>query len=112
MASKVSGDLTGGREVSKIRRHCRREANLKDFIYIEEKTMLMSDPLFSREALSELNTMIERPARRNKVKGFLAVLDGKVAGDDRNDRKQPPQCPMCISSHDLDECRYFNEIES
>ena len=44
-------------------------------MYIEEETTLMSDPLFSREALSELIAVKERPARRNKVKGFLTVSD-------------------------------------
>ena len=42
-------------------------------MYIEEETTLMIDPLFSREALSELIAVKERPARRNKVKGFLTV---------------------------------------
>ena len=76
-----------------------------------EETMLMSDPLFSREVLSELNTVKGRPARRNKIKGFLTVPDRKAAADDRNDKQQPPQCPLCNSSHDLDECRNFNEME-
>ena len=80
-------------------------------MYIEEETMLMSDPLFSREALSELNAVIERPARRNKVKGFLTVSGEKATADDENDKKKPPHCPLCNSSHDLDECRNFNEME-
>ena len=73
--------------------------------------MPMSDPLFSWEVLSELNTMKERPARRNKIKGFLTVPNRKAAADDRHDKKQPPQCPLCNSSPDLDECRNFNEME-
>ena len=79
-------------------------------MYTEEETMLMSNPLFSQEALLELNTVKERPARRNKVKGFLTVSDEKTAADDKNDKK-PPHCPLCNSSHDLDECRNFNEME-
>ena len=113
MASKLPDSLTErlNREVSKIRRHHRREPDLEDFIkYIEEETMLMSDPLFSQKALSELNTVKERPIRRNKVRGFLTVSDGKAAADDRNDEK-PPHCSLCNSSHDLDECRNFHEME-
>ena len=71
MGSNLPSDLREkrNREVSKLRRHNRRESDLEDFImYIEKETMLMSDPLFSREALLELNTVKERPARRNKVK--------------------------------------------
>ena len=73
--------------------------------------MLMSDPLFSWEALLDFNTVKERLARKSKVKGFLTVSDGKVATGDRIDKKQPPHCPLCNSSHDLDECRNFNEME-
>ena len=80
-------------------------------MYIEEETILMSDPLFSREALSELNTVKERPARRNKVKGFLTVSDEKAAADDKNYKKKQPHCPLCNSSYDSDECRNFNEME-
>ena len=95
--------------MSKIRRHHRREPDLEDFImYIEEEAILMSDPLFSQEALSELNTVKERPARRNKVKDLSGK---KAAADDKNDKKKPPHCSLCNSSHDLDECRNFNEME-
>ena len=114
MVSKLPGSLTErwNREVSKIRGHHRRQPDLEDFImYIEEKIMLMSDPLFSHEAFTELNTVNKKPARRNKVKDFLIVSDGKTAADDRNDKKQPPQCPLCNSSHDLGECRNFNKME-
>ena len=41
--------------------------------------MLMGDPLCSREALSEINTVKERPDRWNKVKNILTVSDGKAA---------------------------------
>ena len=104
MASKLPGGLTErwNSEVSKIRRHHRREPDLED---------LMNDPLFSRKTLSELNTVKERPARRNKVKGFLTVSGEKATADDENDKKKPPHCPLCNSSHDLDECRNFNEME-
>ena len=94
MASKLPGSLTESwnRKVSKIRRHHRREPDLEDLIKYIEETMLMSDPLFSRKALSEINTVKERPIRRNKVRGFLTVPDGKAAADDRNDAKKPPHC--------------------
>ena len=38
------------------------------------------------------------------------MSDGKAAADDKNDKK-PPHCPLCNSSHDLDECRNLNEME-
>ena len=98
--------------MSKISKHHRRQPDLEDFImYIEEETMLMSDPLFSREALSDLNTVKERPARMNKVTGFLTMSDGKAAADDGNNQKQPPHCTLCNSSHNLGECRNLNEMK-
>ena len=71
MASKLPGGLTErwNSDVSKIRRHHRREPDLED---------LMNDPLFSRKTLSELNTVKERPARRNKVKNVLTVSDERL----------------------------------
>ena len=46
-----------------------------------------------------------------KSEGFFTVSDGKAPADDRNDKKNPPHCPLCNSGHDLDECRNFNEME-
>ena len=89
MGSKLPGVLTerSNREVSKIWRHHRREPDPEDFImYIEEETMRMSDLLFSREALSEFNTVRGRLVRRNTIKGFSTVSDRKAAGDDSSNR--------------------------
>ena len=108
MASKLPDSLTEScnREASKIRRHHRKEPDQR------RGEMLMSDPLFSREALSEFNTLKERPARQSKIKDFLTLPDGKAAVHDQNDKKQPPLCPLCNSSHDLDECRNFHKMEA
>ena len=78
-------------------------------MYIEEETMLMSDSLFSREALSDLNIVKERPARMNKVTGFLTMSDGKAAADDRNNQKQPPH--FTLRNSNLGECRNLNEMK-
>ena len=39
------------------------------------------------------------------------MLGEKAAADDKSKKKKPPHCPFCNSSHDLDECRNFNEME-
>ena len=95
--------------MSKISKHHRRQPDLDFIMYIEEETMLMSDPLFSREALSDLNTVKERPARMNKVTGFLTMSDGKAAADDRNNQKQPPH--FTLRNSNLGECRNLNEMK-
>ena len=49
------------RSVLKIRRHQHREPNLMEITeFVEDETILMNNPLFSREALEELNTKPER----------------------------------------------------
>ena len=50
--------------------------DLEDLIlYTEEETMLMSNPLFSREVVSELNPVIERPVRRNTGPDIFIIKD-------------------------------------
>ena len=57
------------REVLKIRRQQHREPNLEDFTkYVEDEAILMSDPLFSRQALSEYLSKPERSLREDRRK--------------------------------------------
>ena len=39
------------------------------------------------------------------------MSDGKAAADDKNYERQPPHCLLCNSTHNLDECRNFDEME-
>ena len=57
------------REVLKIKRQQHRETNLEDFTkYVEDEAILMSDPLFSRQALSEYLSKPERSLREDRRK--------------------------------------------
>ena len=57
------------REVLKIRRQQHLEPNLEDFTkYVEDEAILMSDPLFSRQALSEYLSKPERSLREDRRK--------------------------------------------
>ena len=38
--------------------------------FIEEETILMNDPLFSREALADYRTKLEHPVRQNRMKNY------------------------------------------
>ena len=56
LISKLPGVLMDrwNRNVQNIRRRESREPDLIDFVwFVEEETLLMNDPLFSREALCE-----------------------------------------------------------
>ena len=55
------------REVLKIRRQQHQEPNLEDFTkYVEDEAILMSDPLFLRQALSEYLSKQERSLREDR----------------------------------------------
>ena len=57
------------REVLKIRRQQHQEPNLEDFTkYVEDEAILMSDPLFSQQALSEYLPKPERSLREDRRK--------------------------------------------
>ena len=56
LTSKLPSGIMGrwNREVLKIRRQQHQEPNLEDFSeYVEDEAMLISDPLFSQQVLSE-----------------------------------------------------------
>ena len=38
--------------------------------FIEEETMLMNDPLFSREALADYHIKLERAVRQRRMKNY------------------------------------------
>ena len=61
------------REVLKIKRQQHRETNLEDFTkYVEDEAILMSDPLFSRQVLSEYLAKTERSLRGDQRKKKVA----------------------------------------
>ena len=66
LISKLPGGIIErwNRKVLNIRRRQVREPTLDDTIdFIEEETILMNDPLFSREALANYHIKLEQPAR-------------------------------------------------
>ena len=66
MVSKLPGGIMERwkRSVLKIGSHQHQEPNLKDITeFVEDETILMNDPLFSREALGEFNTKPEQHSR-------------------------------------------------
>ena len=66
LISKLPGGIIErwNRKVLNIRRRQVREPTLDDTIdFIEEETILINDPLFSREALANYHIKLERPAR-------------------------------------------------
>ena len=77
------------REVLKIRRQQHQEPNLEDFTkYVEDEAILMSDSLFSRQALSEYLSKPECSLRedwwKKKVANYRMQSDESQVEKDEN----------------------------
>ena len=99
------------RKVQNIRRRELREPDLIEFVwFLEEETLLMNDPLFSREALCEYAGQNEKEgkAKHKKLKNSYTKSEEKVTQNQSsvNPRKK---CVFCDDSHDLD-CQFYTEI--
>ena len=99
----------------KIRRQQYQESNLEDFTkYVEDEAILMSDPLFSRQALSEYlskpECSLREDQRKKKVANYRVQSDeSQIKKDENVDRskssKEKERCVLCNGSHNLDECK-------
>ena len=114
LISKLPGVLMDrwNRKVQNIRRRESREPDLIDFVrFVEEETLLMNDPLFSREALCEYAGQKEKEgkAKHKKLKNCYTKSEEKVTQNysSVNPRKK---CVFCDGSHDLDDCQFYTEI--
>ena len=99
------------RKIQNIRRRELREPDLTDFVcFVEEETLLMNDPLLSREALREYAGQKEKEgkAKHKKLKNCYTKSEEKVTQNQSsvNLRKK---CVFCDGSHDLD-CQFYIEI--
>ena len=91
------------REVLKIRRQQHREINLEDLTkYVEDEAILMSDPLFSQQALSEYLSKPERSLRddrrKKKVANYRVRSDeSQIKKDENVDRsKSSKEKEICV----------------
>ena len=108
------------REVLKIRKQQHREPNLEDFTkYVEDEAILMIDPLFSRQAFSEYLSKPERSLREDRRRKKVAKYrvqsnESQIKKDENVDRskssKEKGSCVLCNGSHDLDECKPYNDM--
>ena len=109
------------KEVLKIRRQQHREPNLEDFTkYVEDKAILMSDTLFSRQTLSGYLSKPERSLREDRRKKKAANYrvqsdESQIKKGENVDRskssKEKESCVLRNGSHDLDECKAYNDME-
>ena len=79
----------------------------------------MSDPLFSRQSLSEYLSKPERSLRedrrKNKVANYRVQSDeSQIKKDENVDRskssKEKKSCVLCNGSHDLGKSKVYNNM--
>ena len=114
LISKLPGVLMDrwNRKVQNIRRRELREPDLTDFVqFMEEETLLMNNPLFSREAFHEYAGQKKNAgnSKHKKLKNCYTKSEEKVTQNQSsvNSRKK---CIFCDGSHDLDDCQFYTEI--
>ena len=84
--------------------------NMTDFI--EEETILINDPLSSREALADYHTKLEHPVRQKQVKNCTIKAEDENKKDVRGSSEDnSSKCKICNGQHDLDECKTFNDMK-
>ena len=89
-----SGRDSWSRQILAIRRH-KREPDMMDFIqFVNDETVIVTDPIFSKEAVEQY---VEK--RPNNKKGRLSTF---VTGKEKSEN-----CCYCDEQHKLDRCDKF-----
>ena len=109
LISKLPGNARDkwNRKVMMIRRSHGGEPELSDFIdFVDDETLLASDPLFSQEALKQYNKRQEDGTR--KLKSYVSDVAEPVKNE--RDVSIGNDCSVCEGRHDLDNCIQFNDL--
>ena len=103
LLSKLPGSARDkwSRKALTIRQYQRREPELSDFIkFVDNETLIVSDPLFSKVAVDEY--LEKRPNhKRNKISAF--------ATGEQSKKGDPHICINCNGNHKLEKCKEFME---
>ena len=116
LIAKLPGGLMDrwNRKVQAIRKWHLREPDLQDLIkFVEEETVLMNDPLFSREALHEYIKHPEKSThmKARKLKNCYTKADEKnEMAVEQTETVTSTKCKFCDGNHDLDDCQFYHEI--
>ena len=113
LISKLPGGLIDrwNRNVQAVRKRYLREPDIQDLInFVEEETVLMNDPLFSREALHEYTKHPERSThlQARKLENFYTKADQKTV--EQTVTVASIKYKLCDGNHDLDDCQFYREL--
>ena len=111
LLAKLPNHMRDGwnREVYSIRSRQSREPELSDLInFIDKETILVNDPLFSREAVDYYVDKKERPERKKRIRSYTTKTEEI---HNTNLTRSGKNCLVCDGSHDLDNCKEFMSQE-
>ena len=103
LLSKLPGSARDkwSRKALTIRQYQRREPELSDFIkFVDNETLIVSNPLFSKDAVDEYLEKIPNH-KRNKISAF--------ATGEQSKKGDPHICINCNGNHKLEKCKEFME---
>ena len=120
LLSKLPGHMRDrwNREVYNIRTRYGKEPALSDLIdFVDKETILVNDPLFSKEAVDQFVEQKEKQERSRRQGGLknYAVLSEENKPDKnkkQDDTSDNSKCPACNTNnqHDLDDCKTFMSL--
>ena len=92
-----------------VRRKEHREGSLDDFIkLIYEETMLVNDPLFSKETVDQYTG--NKSGKQDNSKKRISTLATNSDKEEKKDvQTRDPLCIACNEDHLLDSCKIFME---
>eukprot|EP00112_Aurelia_sp_Birch-Aquarium-sp1_P014426 Seg3112.1 transcript_id=Seg3112.1/GoldUCD/mRNA.D3Y31 product="hypothetical protein" protein_id=Seg3112.1/GoldUCD/D3Y31 len=116
LQSKLPGNLQErwNRKAFGIKRDELRAAVFSDFVsLIEEEMRLVNDPLYSRGALSEVQSPFKDRFRREMPKDTkMSVYSTEMSSAETNRvYESKSSCPSCEGLHDLDRCSDYLKLD-
>ena len=92
-----------------IRAKHSREPELRDLIkYVDKETALVSDLLFSKEAVEQYSDKRDiKVDNRRRVGSYEIRSEEESKNKPDKDTKEKDKCVMCAAFHDLDDCSVF-----
>ena len=93
------------RKALMLRRSQQREPSLKDFIeFFDEETVLVNNPIFSREAITAYVGTQEKSDNQRKRRSNNKKYGSFATDINHHQPEAQEKCILCCHKHDLDNC--------
>ena len=74
---------------------------------MEQESLLVNDPLFSREAMKQYTPSKEKPSDKQRKSVKTMATKTTVAKGQAEPKLKSNSCILCKHQHDLDDCKEF-----